>query len=508
MCYPGGYTDCSTPRHGQGLTDMTKRLVALMLIGIATAPRVSAQTFDPLNGLGRDRRDLSPQQVETRSGQLEISTTFSLLRHPDALKAPARIFKAEIWQAIERAARANDLDPMVLAGMIFVESYGDPLAKSPTGPAGIAQLTRSSARELGLSVGRRVRVGSRAVSQTSFVGKGKNRRRVVRTVRQPVYKTIDERYVPERAIGAMARRLSSRRAWLGGKLDFAIAEYHMGAGRMARLVSSYLGRPVNVARVRDEMAGAEVSYATLYWTNTPYFRPAVYSQLENLNGVDFSPTYYFRVRRAAQLLQMYRQTPQEYARLAARLQGGAGQPVYPSLQWSFLNDAGSAPVRSAYEARLELGDRFVRLPEIASAAGIRGRSGAIGSPALLAAERSTIGVALFIARQLRLLQGGGYTGFEIERMLSHDAEDEAAQRVHGLGWAFDIPTTSMSPATRRDLRFILTDLRQAGLLAYTEDGRSSTFHVVRHPDHAELFEQFYRDMVGGTVDTDVSSGVG
>ena len=453
---------------------MTKQLVAWMLLSIATATSVSAQTLNLFDGLGRERRDLSPKQIEARSERLEISTTFSLLRYPDSLKAPARIFKPDIWQAIERAARANDLDPMVLAGMIFVESYGDPLAKSPTGPAGIAQLTRSSARELGLAVDKRVRVGSRTVTKTSVVGKGKNRRRVTRTVRQPVYKIFDDRYVPERAIGAMARRLSNRRAWLGGRLDFAIAECHMGAGRMARLLSSYVGRAVSVAHVRDEMADADVSYATLYWTNTPYFRPAVYSLLENLNGVDFSPTYYFRVKRAAQLLQMYRESPGDYARLAAGLQGSPGQP--PSQQLSFLNQTtGTAPVRSAYEGQLELGDRFVLLPETASAAGVRSRPAPSGSPSRLAAERSTIGAALFIARQLRLLQGDSYTGFEIERMLSHDTDDAAAQRVHGLGWAFDIPTTSLSQSAQRDLRFILTDLRQAGLLAFTvEDGRAPT----------------------------------
>jgi hypothetical protein len=478
-----------------------------MLLGIATATSVSAQTINVLDGLGRDRRDLSPQQIDARTERLELSTTFSLLRSPDALKAPARIFKADIWQAVERAARANDIDPMVLAGMIFVESYGDPLAKSPTGPAGIAQLTRSSARELGLSVGKRVRVGSRAVTKTSVVGKGKNRRRVVRTVRQPVYKTIDERYVPERAISAMARRLNNRRAWLGGRLDFAIAEYHMGAGRMARLLSSYMGRPISVAGVRDEMADAEVSYPAVFWTNTPYFRPAVYSLLQTLNGVDFSPTYYFRVKRAAQLLRLYRESPGEYAQLAVRLQGSGGQP--PSLQRSFLNQTGSRPVRSAYEAQLELGDRFVLLPEAALAVGVKGRSQPSGSLAQMAAERSTIGAVLFVARQLRLLQGDSYSGFEIDRMLAHETEDEAAQRLHGLGWAFDIPTASLSAATQRDLRFVLTDLRQAGLLTYTEeDGRLPTLHVVRHPDHAGMFEQFYWDAVGGAVDSGVSSGVG
>ena len=82
---------------------------------------------------------------------------------------------------------------MMLAGMIFIESYGDAQAKSPTGPAGIAQMTKGSARELGLSVGRKVRIGSKAVKKTRWVGKGANRRKVVQTVQQPIYKTIDER---------------------------------------------------------------------------------------------------------------------------------------------------------------------------------------------------------------------------------------------------------------------------------------------------------------------------
>jgi hypothetical protein len=51
----------------------------------------------------------------------------------------------------------------------------------------------------------------------------------------------------------------------------------------------------------------------------------------------------------------------------------------------------------------------------------------------------------------------------------------------------------LSKTDQRDLKFILTDLRQAGLLAYVEDGRQPTFHVVRHPDHAAQFEQFYCD---------------
>jgi len=482
---------------------MKKLFVRVMLISITTATSVSAQAIEPFSGLGSDRSALSADQIEARSERLEASTTFSLLRHAAALRAPARIFDAEIWSAIERAARAYDLDPMMLAGIVFVESYGDPLAKSPTGPAGIAQLTKGSAKEMGLAVNRKVQVGSRAVTKTRFVGRGNTRRRIVETKQRPVYKNIDERYVPERAIMAMARRVASRRGWLGGKVDFAVAEYHMGAGRMAKLLSSYLGRTVKVSNVTSEMRQTSLSYPELFWTNTPYFRPATYKMLDELTSVDYSPTYYFRVRQAMRLLDVYRQSPNDYARLAARYQGRLGQATLPSWQWSFVSDSDAAalPMRSARELQQELGERFVLLPDIASSFGVRGRAARPADRAVLAAERSTIGSALFVAHHLKRLQGERYMGFDINNMVTHEAEEEenASLPVHGLGWAFDVPSTSMSKTDQRDLKFILTDLRHAGLLAYAEEGRTPTFHIVRHPDHAQRFEQFYWDVMAGAI---------
>ena len=489
---------------------MKQSITQVMLVCIIAATRVSADSLDA--GLGVDRSSLSPEQIAARSERLEASTSFSLLRFPDALHAPARIFEPSTWRAIQSAAREYDLDPMMLAGMIFIESYGDPMAKSPTGPAGIAQLTKGSARELGLSVGRKVRIGTKSVKKTRWVGTGKNRRKVVQTVKQPVYKTLDERYVPERAIMAMARRVSNRRSWLGGNVDFAVAEYHMGAGRMAALLSAYFGRIVRVSDVPAEMRGAVMSYAELFWTNTPYFRPAVYEALDELNRVDYSPTYYFRVRQAMRLLEVYRQSPNAYAQLASTYQGRFGWSVLPSSQWSFVSEPiGGALLEALRPGVLhqDIPERFVLLPDIASLFGVR------AATSQMSAERSTIGLALFVAHQLKRLQGDRYSGFQITRMLppspatlasawqaSSQTEDEASNPLHALGWAFDVPFAGLSKSDQRDLKFILTDLRQAGLLTYVEDGPQATFHVVRHPDHAQRFEQFYWDVMAGNVPVD------
>ena len=488
---------------------MNKAFAGVILITITTAAIVAAEPPDPFAALGIDRSSLSPEQIRARSERLEASTTFSLLRFPAARQAPGRIFHPDIWSIIERAAEEYALDPMLLAGMIFIESYGDALAKSPTGPAGIAQLTKGSAKELGLLVGKRVKIGSRTIKRTRVIGKGKSRRTIVETRQQPIYKTIDERYVPERAIRAMARRVSNRRAWLGGKLDFAVAEYHMGAGRMAKLLSAHFGRTIRVSEVTAVMAGSDLSYPELFWTNTPYFRPAVYQALEDLTQVDYSPTYYFRVRQAMKLLDRYRLSPADYLSAAAIYQGRLGRGVLPNWQSSFLNEADAAPhpIRSFAELQHELGDRFVSLPDIAFTFGVRPPSVAGASHAVIAAERSTIGSALFVAHQLKRLQGERYAGFRLGNMLMHEGEGHDTLPMHSLGWAFDIPAGTLSKTEKRDLKFVLTDLRHAGLLAYVEEGKQPILHVVRHPHHATRFEQFYWDVMAGLIPaTEVSVG--
>jgi hypothetical protein len=308
---------------------------------------------------------------------------------------------------------------------------------------------------------------------------------------------MDERYLPERAIPAMARRVANRRAWLGGKVDFAIAEYHMGAGRMAKLLSAYFDRTVKVSNVTSEMLGSSVSYSELFWTNTPYFRSDVFEQLDELNRVDYSPTYYFRVRQAMRLLDVYRASPAEYAKVASAYQGRFGYTVLPSWQWSFVNetDPEIVPARSAGDVQAETGERFVLLPDLAASFGVLRRN-----DASVAGERSTVGSALFIAQQLKRLQGDHYRGFEISNMLTHEGEQTGPLPLHSLGWAFDIRASSLSTRDERDLRFILTDFRQAGLLAYGDDDHDdASLHIVRHPDYARQFEQFYWDVMAGTV---------
>jgi len=462
------------------------------------APRVVSTEAIDFRGLGKDRENLTPELIASRSRRLEATTNFYLLRFPQAAGAPARIFDDKIWRSIQAAAEQNDVDPMVLAGMIFIESFGDPLAKSPTGPAGIAQLTKSSAKEMGLVVGKKIQTGTREVTKTRTVGRGAKKRTTTETKTVKVYQTIDERYDSDRAIMAMARRINNRREWLGGKLDFAIAEYHMGAGRMAKLLSAYLGRKTKLGDISNAMRGSSLTYPELFWTNTPYFRPEVYKQIDELNRVDFSPTYYFRVQQAIRLLELHRKSPAEYSALAAGYRGRPGQNLLASLQSSLVGETAVEELllKRPKDIDAEVGQRIVTLPAIASARGVRAGKTVTTT---LAAERSTIGCLLFVAEQLAALQGTKYKGLETSSMIrpaeSDSPKPDPTLPMHTYGWAFDLPRKPLSKDTVRDLNFILMDLRFAGLLTFAQEGKPKDFHVVRHPDYAARFEKFYWDSV-------------
>ena len=86
---------------------MKKMLVRVMLISITTATSVSAGVLEPFSGLGTDRSALTLEQIEARSERLQESSNFSLLRFPEALQAPGRIFRPRQSGASSSGPRAS-----------------------------------------------------------------------------------------------------------------------------------------------------------------------------------------------------------------------------------------------------------------------------------------------------------------------------------------------------------------------------------------------------------------
>lgn len=71
---------------------------------------------------------------------------------PQATSAYGRTFKEVLYEPLIRAAEARyRLPPRLLQALVWAESRFDPMAISPAGAAGLAQLMPTTARELGVS---------------------------------------------------------------------------------------------------------------------------------------------------------------------------------------------------------------------------------------------------------------------------------------------------------------------------------------------------------------------
>src|SRR6185369_14564258 len=136
--------------------------------------------------------------------------------------------------------------------------------------------------------------------------------------KKPKYRTItkkvsyvisvrDERMIPERAIPAAARYLAGMQQKFGG-MDWAIFAYHCGqgcVGEMQELTRHARGIP------RDE-----VTVARMFFAASPVLNRELYQAIQAQMQRDYSPTYYFRVRRAEQLLDLYRRDQSEFLSLS------------------------------------------------------------------------------------------------------------------------------------------------------------------------------------------------
>lgn len=505
-----------------------------MLLVLLCASAAHAQP-QRIPGLGADRAVLTSEQIAARTIRLQRGSDFYLLRHEDARNAPGRIFDPAIWTIIQKSARDNNLDPMTIAAVIFIESYGRPEVKSGTGPAGIGQISRASAKDLGLVVKViRRKIGSHKEPVYRYRGRGKNRKRIVvryKTVTDYQVTRIDERLEPAKAIPAMARRLASRVS-IFGREDFAIQEYHDGLGRVLKLISAYTGipRPIRIiSRVlgRQEvtektvagiLAANQLSYPEIFFRNTPYYKTAAFKFLGNIP--DFGATYYFNVEEARRLLGVYRESPAEFARLVQGYENKFGNRTLPNLMWSFYTPEQVQQLRFADLEAINLAKRHGRLVNLPTPWAKYGFYVRVTGPSriaekdplhqadYIAAEPATIGCLLYVINELKLLEQARYQPLELNSAVRNDqtqgklhgsnSNSRTALPTHTMGKAFDLPLKNLKKWQKDDLLFILYDLEISGMLAYVKEGSQDTIHVVANPEFEQFFTNYYKETIKAT----------
>jgi hypothetical protein len=480
------------------------RSTAFLFLGLALSARGGpAERFIPVRrvpGVGAARLDMSDAELDARTALMIQTQTFVILREAQALPAARRLTSDAALQKLFRSAAARSGFPQsLLEAIAYLESWGDAKAESPAGPKGIMQIAEATAHDMGLIVKRVTRYR-------------KVRERVeVKTARgQPKFKTVtrkvpysvtvrDDRLVPARAIPAAAMYLAGMERKFGGR-DWAIFAYHCGQGCVAQMLDL-------TRRARGVPAdGATV--ARMFFSCSPAWNRELYDAIERQMQRDWSPTYWFRVMRAAQLLALDREDPAEFASLAGEYKSDFTSARAPHRLAAWLRradlvfhsgeDLRSGPGRELLAKAFDRPDYFgYSLNVLADSSDDR----ELYSEATPAA----IGALAYIAFETRRLYeetGSSSAEFRpLEVVALVEPEDFARESkepealAHSSGQVFDIDYSNLPPGELECLRFVLDDLEWSGYLGFLDEGRSA-LHIGASPSAREFFTAVFEEAAG------------
>ena len=483
------------------------------IVVLALLPLVHAgapNTFTPthrLSGVGISRDDISEELLDIRTERMIESQTFSIMREAEALPGAKRVTGSAKLQALFRSAAASSGMPASLIEAIcYLESWGDPQAQSVTGPKGIMQISGATAATMGLRVSYATRYKT-SREKVALKPKGKSKITYRTVTRKTPYKVLvrDDRMLPDRAIPAAANYLAGMERKFGGR-DWAVFAYHCGqgcVGMMQELTRRARGIP------KDQM-----TVARMFFSQSPAWNRELYDAVQQQMQRDYSPTYWFRIRRAEQLLALYRKDPAEFALLAQSYRSQfvtAGRAPHRLSVWLKKDDL---IFRSEDDIRAAMGQKLVKAlnrPEyLGYAVRLTGESDyrAEASP-------SAIGALTYIAFETRRLyeQMDAKAAFKplvVSALV--EPEDYARQKgkpealAHCSGHVFDIDYSDLPPAELECLRFVLSDLGWEGYLGFVEDGMDS-LHIGCSPGAREFFTQIFQE-AAGKASSDISAGAG
>ena len=478
------------------------RIALLILLGLAPLGRGgSPGYFAPshrVSGVGVARDDLSKDLIDARAALMVQSETFSIMREPLAVEGARRVTTNRRLQTdFHNAARASGLSESLIEAIAYLESFGDPKAESPTGPKGIMQISLATAHSMGLRVVERTRYRVTREKVPVKSRRGKTRYRIV-SHRAPYTVTVrDDRLSPDRAIPAAARYLASMQQHFGG-LDWAIFAYHCGQGCVSGML--------DLTRRARGIPQDEITVPRMFFSCSPVWNRELYEAVEAQMQRDYSPTYYFRVMRAQQLLAQYRRDPVSFEALArdykSQFVTGRTRAPHRLSVWLKRDDI---LYHTCDDIRADAGQRLVRAFDRPDYFGYLLRIDP-GDPANLEyyseASPAAVGTLMYIAFETRRLHeelnrpDEKFQPLQVTALV--EPEDRARQTgrsealSHCSGQVFDIDYSALPPGELQCLRFVLDDLGWDGYLGFVEEGPEE-MHIGCSPDSRDFFASVFRE---------------
>jgi len=477
-----------------------------------------AAYFVPLHslpGLGMDRQGMTEETLARRTDAMIQSQTFSIMREPQAAQGAERIHGSALQRLFRDAERKSGFPASMLQAIAYLESWGVANAESPAGPRGIMQISEATGRRMGLRIQYATR---RRVTKTKTAVRDKHGKLVYRTVKHRETYTVavrDDRLKPDKAIPAAAVYLAGMERRYGSR-DWAIWAYHCGEGCVADFLA--------LAKAGRGEHDPQPTVAQVFFGCSPVWNRALCDAIRTQMDRDYSPTYWFRVMRAEQLLSMYRDEPREFRDLVEDYQ----YPAAPALRapdrlsvWLKPQDLiyeTSDRIRSAEDGKLatapdDPGYFGYRMAGQGGPAAIAQSAGQDTDPGVaqdsdwrLRAFPSTIGTLAYIAYQTRRLfearlPGEQFVPLEVKALVLPKDEtglgtagQGGRMAEHSSGQVFDLSMAGLPAAERECLRFVLDDLGWYGHLGFIEEpGGGQTMHIGCSPTSRDFFARIFED---------------
>jgi hypothetical protein len=486
-----------------------------LVCALAVAPLHSWERedyFTPkhrLSAIGASRPELDALTLAARTTRMIEAETFTILRDPHALAGVKRITSPQMQRLFQQASAQSGFPASTLAAVAYLESFGDPMAESPAGPRGIMQFSEATARSAGLMVVRATRY--RITTEKTLVKRKGVKKPMYKVVQHKIPYTVlvrDDRIVPERAIPAAAAYLSRMTQHFGGR-DWAVFAYHCGEGCVTYFQN-----------LRDQLTSSAhpmSSYPSVFFNGSPVWRRELYELVQEHMLRDWSPTYYFRVMRAEQLVKLYQQDPDEFEMLftAYRNEANPDQRAgHRLLVWLKSEDFA---VQTADDLRTA-GSHLVRVMDDPAYYGFQ-IDKSIGSEDRARQQYywqmspSATGTLLYLAYETHrlfdldkpkhekfeplevtdLVYPADYHG----RLLGSAGESAADFNAHCTGQVFDISLARLGPRERECLRFVLDEMGWDGYLGFSQETPSTDMlHIGSSPSSRDFFTHVYEDAIG------------
>jgi hypothetical protein len=478
------------------------RLTAL-LFSFTIVLLAGSEYFTPqhrLSGIGLDRAEITPEVLDARTGRMIQSQTFTIMREPQATVGAERITGPKLTSIFKRASTGSGLPASLISAIAYLESWGDAHAESPAGPKGIMQFSEATARAAGLRV---VRVTRFKITTERKLVRRKTGPPVHRTVRHRIPYTVtvrDDRFNPERAVPAAANYLSRMQTKFGGR-DWAVFAYHCGEGCVAELL------PLAQAALGSKQ---QPSVAAMFFAASPAHHRDLYDAIQRHMQRDYSPTYWFRVQRAEQLLELYRSDPDAFRELVDQYRNPINVQRRANDRLMVWLKSEDVFYRSLDDLKLASGKSLERVLDNLKLFGF-------SLPALdsdlatrefyLQASPAAIGTLLYISFETHRLfdalkPKGEFVPLQITELVSTtDRPAEAGSLLvdpefpeHSTGQVFDIDRSNLPRVEREALNFVLDDMGWDGYLGFIQV-TGDTLHIGCSPSSRPFFASVFQDAV-------------